>query len=60
MLNITVANKFGDLYQEAIKRANVSCLMEINDGFTVFTIHEEDLKEVNKQVVIVRASMKGD
>lgn len=55
MLNITVANKFGDLYQEAIKRANVSCLMEINDGFTVFTINEEDLKEVNKQLTILRS-----
>lgn len=55
MLNITVANKFGDLYQEAINRANVSCLMEINDGFTVFTINEEDLKEVNKQLAILRS-----
>lgn len=43
MVNITIGNNWGSIYTEALKRAGINFLLEI-DGDTKLTFADEDFK----------------
>ena len=45
MVNITIGNNWGSIYVEALKRAGINFLLEI-DGDTILTFADEDFKRV--------------
>ena len=53
MITITIGNNWGSIYAEALKKADIPCLMEI-DGNTNFTFAEEDYKRAEEVMTIAR------
>lgn len=58
MITITIGNNWGSIYAEALKKADIPCLMEI-DGNTNFTFAEEDYKRAEAIMETARNEQKA-
>ena len=56
MVNITIGNNWGSIYAEALKRAGINFLLEI-DGDTNLTFADEDFKRAEAIMEKIREAI---
>ena len=57
MVNMTIGNNWGSIYVEALKKAGVNFLLEI-DGDTILTFADEDFKRAEAIIEKARNEYK--